>query len=115
MVRKKSEIKKIAQAYGKYLSQIFDDVEIRLFGSYYKGSAKESSDIDLAVISPDLGNMDYLLSLKILNRLKIPISSDIKPISLTPEDLRKPKLGSIAYSIARESEVVYKHFTYKIL
>lgn len=115
MVRKKTEVKRIAKKYGEYLSQIFDDVEIRLFGSYYTGKAKEGSDIDLAVISPDLGNMDYLLSLKILNRLKIPIASDIEPISLTPEEIKKPRLGSIAHSISKNSELMYKHKTYKLL
>jgi predicted nucleotidyltransferase len=115
MVRSKTEVKKIAKKYGAYLSQIFDDVEIRLFGSYHKGNAKEGSDIDLAVISPDLGNMDYLLSLKILNRLKIPIASDIEPISLTPAEFKKPRLGTIAYAIHKSSELVYKHKTYKLV
>ncbi|MBF0363519.1 MAG: nucleotidyltransferase domain-containing protein [Oligoflexia bacterium] len=36
----------------------FDDIEVRLFGSYHKGTATEWSDIDLAVIAPDF--MYYL-------------------------------------------------------
>ncbi|MBF0312025.1 MAG: nucleotidyltransferase domain-containing protein [Oligoflexia bacterium] len=96
-----------AQNYGKVLERIFDDVEIRLYGSYHRNAATKDSDIDLAVISPDFRDMNYLLSLKILNRLKLGVDLDIEPISLTPEEFQNPLIGSIAYSVAKDSETVF--------
>ena len=82
-------------------------MEIRLFGSYHHNTATRHSDIDLAVISSDFVDIDYLLSLKLLNRLKIKIDVDIEPIALVPEELKNPELGSIASAISKDSELIY--------
>ncbi len=107
MVRTQAEVREIATIFGRKLSELFDDVEIRLFGSYYRNEAKDGSDIDLAVISSDFCDMDYILSLKILNRIKNSIAVDIEPISLTPEELSVPQIGSISSYIAKGNECVY--------
>ncbi|MBF0363530.1 MAG: nucleotidyltransferase domain-containing protein [Oligoflexia bacterium] len=106
MVKTKDEIKKISADYAKLVASIFHNVEVRLFGSYHKGQPNEWSDIDLAIISPDFAKMDYILSLQILQRLKVTINDSIEPISLTREEFQNPELGSIAWEIARNSERV---------
>ena len=108
MARSKLDIINSAKKYGELLSTLFDDVEIRLFGSYHHGSANQHSDIDLAIISPDFSDIDYMLSLKLLNRLKINIDVEIEPISFTPDEIQNPQLGSIASIVAKDSEVIYK-------
>ncbi|HPI40330.1 MAG TPA: nucleotidyltransferase domain-containing protein [Pseudobdellovibrionaceae bacterium] len=108
MVRTKTEILRDALLFGQKVSELFDDVEIRLFGSYYRNEAKEGSDIDFAVISPDFSEMNYLLSLKILNRIKNQINVEIEPIAITPEELASPDVGSMASYISKESLLVYK-------
>lgn len=108
MARERNEVINSAIRYGELLSTLFDDVEVRLYGSYHHNTANQHSDIDLAVISSDFADMDYLLSLKLLNRLKINIDVDIEPISLTPEELQNPLLGSIAAVVAKDSELVYR-------
>lgn len=107
MARSRSEVIASAIQYGKVLSTLFDDVEVRLYGSYHHGNANKHSDIDLAVISSDFLDMNYLLSLKLLNRLKINVDVEIEPIAMTPDELQNPAIGSIAAAVARDSEIVY--------
>jgi predicted nucleotidyltransferase len=108
MARRKDEILKSATKFGIKVSEIFDDVEVRLFGSYFRDEAKNGSDIDLAVISPDFNEMNYLLALKILNRIKNSIDVEIEPIALTPEELEMPDVGSISSYISKGNLLVYK-------
>lgn len=108
MARSRAEVINSAVKYGELLSTLFDDIEIRLFGSYHHNTANKHSDIDLAVISSDFADMNYMLSLKLLNRLKINIDVEIEPISIIPDELQNPKIGSIASVISKDSELVYK-------
>jgi len=108
VVRTKNEVLATATLFGQKVSELFENVEIRLYGSHYKNQAKAGSDIDLAVISPDFNDMNYLLALKILNRIKNKINVEIEPIAITPEEMTSPELGSIASYISKESLLVYK-------
>jgi predicted nucleotidyltransferase len=108
VVRTKQEVIDLSKKFGYLVSSLFDDVEVRLFGSYYLGSPNANSDIDLAIISPDFVGMNYILSLKVLNRLKNKIALDIEPISLTPAEFSQPQLGSIAYAVKKGNELLYK-------
>ena len=103
-MRKKREILAIAKKYKTILDDIFDEVEIRLFGSYYKGTANKWSDIDLAVISPNFKDIPYILSLKILHKLRLKVSDEIEALPMTREDLISPPLGSIEYEISKHSK-----------
>lgn len=108
MERTKKEIIKSVLEYAKVVDRIFENVEVRLYGSYHNNTAGPQSDIDVAVISDDFKDMDYLLSLKILNRLRLGLDLDIEPISMTFDEFINPQIGSIACSVAASSEIVYK-------
>jgi predicted nucleotidyltransferase len=108
MARSKEEVIESSIKFGKEVSRLFDNVEIYLYGSYLKGTAKNESDIDLAVVSTDFVDMGYIVSLKILNKLRIPIDLDIEPIAILPDEMENPMLGSIASYIKKESQLVYK-------
>jgi predicted nucleotidyltransferase len=112
MVRSKDEILKSANLFGEKVSELFDDVQIRLYGSYYRNEARPGSDIDLAVISPDFNEMNYILALKVLNRIKNKIDVEIEPIALTPEEMETPEIGSIASYISKENLLVYTEKPY---
>jgi predicted nucleotidyltransferase len=107
MARKKEDVIKSVEAYAKVLNKLFDNLQVRLYGSYHLGSQKDQSDIDVAVISDDFKFIDYFVSLKLLQRLKIGIDLSIEPISLTPEEFNNPEIGSIQYSIAQNSELIF--------
>ncbi len=102
------EIEEVSIKYGKLLDSLFDNIEIRLFGSYYHRKSHKYSDIDLAIISTDFLGMDYIIALKLLNRLKVNIDNDIEPIALTPHELTDPQIGSIAFEIAQNSRIIFK-------
>jgi predicted nucleotidyltransferase len=102
------QILKIAQDFGRRLQLVFDSVEIRLFGSYYRHSANPQSDLDFAIISRDFAGMEPYTAMKILNRMKLEVATIIEPIPMTPAELKKPEVGTIAYSVAQGNRVLFK-------
>jgi predicted nucleotidyltransferase len=102
------QIAEIAKAYGEKLQGVFDSVELRLFGSYFKHTANPGSDLDLAVVSRDFAGMEPYTAMKILNRMKLQVNNIIEPIPLTPQELKHPEVGTIAYSVAQGSQLLFK-------
>ena len=92
----KRAIIKIAKEYAKLVIKNIKPVEIILYGSYAKGTAREDSDIDIAVIVTKLVD-DFLDSATTLYRLREKIDDRIEPILLEEaseksgflEDVRK--------------------------
>ena len=67
----------IAQRYAKAVNENFNSIRIILFGSYAKGNYNDDSDIDIAVVFKDYGNLiDMQLELM---RLRRKIDSRIEP------------------------------------
>jgi predicted nucleotidyltransferase len=108
MLKTKAEIVNIIQDYGLFVSQVFEKVEIILFGSYAKGTAHEWSDIDIAVVSPDFNHIEYFTALKMLNRIKQKISIDLNIIPMTPEDYTNAPAGSIEAEVIKTGQVAFK-------
>lgn len=102
------QIAQIATEFGQKLQGVFESVEIRLFGSYMKHKANQYSDLDLAVISRDFSGMEPYTAMKILNRLKLQVNNVIEPIPLTPDELKNPEVGTLAYDIAKENRLLFK-------
>lgn len=57
-----------------------------LFGSWARGNAKPDSDIDVCIVSPQLGK-DWVDEIVKLRKLAYGIDSRIEPIPLAPEDI----------------------------
>ncbi len=79
-------IEKSIQSYVRVLKE--DDLpitQVSLFGSYAKGKARASSDIDLCVISPKFKDpwaaLQYLWSKRISDE-----GTTIEPIGFSPQD-----------------------------
>ncbi len=108
MVREKDEVLRVCREYGRVLEQVFENFEVRLYGSYHKGNPTKHSDIDVAIICDEFKGIDYILSLQILNRLKLNVDSYIEPISMCFEELAKPLPGSIEAQVAKSNELVYR-------
>ncbi|MFH0887405.1 MAG: nucleotidyltransferase domain-containing protein [bacterium] len=56
-----------------------------LYGSYAKGEARQDSDIDIAIISPDFSGNRYFDTLKIIS-MRRNIDCRIEPVTYKPED-----------------------------
>ena len=90
----KSTVIKIAKDYVKLVLQNMKPKEIILYGSYAKGTAREDSDIDIAVIVSKIIN-DYLDEAAMLYMLRVEIDSRIEPILLKDEDDRSGFLEDV--------------------
>jgi len=92
----KSAVIKIAEAYAKLVLQNMKPIEIILYGSYAKGTAREDSDIDIAVVVSNI-LYDYLDEATLLYRLREDVDDRIEPVLLEEkteksgflEDIRK--------------------------
>ncbi len=103
-----AQVVQIARDFGEKLQTVFDAVEIRLFGSYYKRNANPNSDLDFAIVSRDFAGMEPYTAMKILNRMKLQVNTIIEPIPLTPAELNHPEVGTIAYSIAEGNRLLFQ-------
>lgn len=56
-----------------------------LFGSYAKGTENKWSDIDVAIISPDIGEDRFEERVRMMN-LSLIIDSRLEPVPFRPED-----------------------------
>jgi predicted nucleotidyltransferase len=87
----KPNIITIAQQFKQALQQSPYKIEqVILFGSHVHGTAKPWSDIDIGVVSPDLTGL-HLDDFPKLRRISEPITLDIEPHGLTPEQFKSPE------------------------
>jgi predicted nucleotidyltransferase len=101
----KRAVIKIAKEYAKLVIQNINPIEIILYGSYAKGTARKDSDIDIAIIVSKIIN-DFLDEATMLYRLREEIDDRIEPILIVEshdrsgflEDVRKT--GYKIYSAA---------------
>lgn len=72
-----------------------------LFGSYAKGKAKSYSDIDVCIVSPNLGH-DFIEEMVKLNTISHRVDSRIEAIPFNEERLNDP-YDPLAFEIRKNS------------
>ena len=78
-----------------------------LFGSYAHGNAKNYSDIDIAIISPDLGK-SYMQETRLLMKIAQDIDLMISPDPYSVEEYQKTGKGDFLYQeIINNGKLVY--------
>ncbi len=93
----KKQIIKIAKEYIKAVEAHNIKVEkAYLFGSYAQGNPKSYSDIDVAIISPDLGK-NYMEETCMLMRIAQDIDLMISPDPYSVEEYEKAGKGNFLY------------------
>lgn len=98
----KSYAVKCAQLFTEQVKRSMEVRQVILFGSYAKGTAREESDIDVAVIT-DTPAEDWLDASATLFRLGRDIDLSIEPVLI---DSTTDKSGFLA-EIRRTGEVIY--------
>lgn len=73
--------------------------KVILYGSYAKGTANETSDIDVCIVSDNLGK-DYYKELIYLSSLASKVDDRIEPVPFTPADLND-KYNTLASEIRK--------------
>jgi predicted nucleotidyltransferase len=77
-----------------------------LFGSHASGKAREDSDIDVAIISSDLGR-DRIEEMVTLKKLAEQVDYDLSPRPYSREQFQKAKRGDFLYDeIIRKGKVI---------
>jgi len=95
----------------KYLEKLREkNVRVKkaiLYGSYASGKADKDSDIDLAIISPDLGH-DSFDEAVMLRKYTRGIDLDISPRPYSEKQYKEAKKGDFLYDeIIRKGKIVY--------
>jgi uncharacterized protein len=79
----KSQITSEIKKYIQFLGTQIEIEKIILFGSYVKGDATSESDIDVAVVSPQLGKAPLLEKMKLYEwRYDADVMLDIQPVPI---------------------------------
>lgn len=77
-----------------------------LFGSYASGKAREDSDIDVAIISPDLGR-DRIEEMVVLKKLAEQVDYDLSPRPYSMDQYRNAKRGDFLHDeIIRKGKAI---------
>jgi len=98
----KEVIEKVKQ-YSQLVTDVFQPKMIVLYGSYAKGTAREESDIDVAVVFDSIES-DYWEKIHKLYKLRRGIDSRIEPVLLEIKNDRSGfcedvlKTGTVIYA-----------------
>jgi len=93
----KREIVKKVKEYIKLLKSNNIKVDkVYLFGSHASNKAKETSDIDIAIISPDFGK-DYMEEMRLLMKIADKVDLTIFPDPYSVEQYEKAKQGDFLW------------------
>lgn len=106
MARKK-DVKKIVRRFARLLSREIRIQKVILFGSYASGRPHRDSDIDIAVVSLDLGKGNEMEEMTYLLKKAHEIDFDLEPHPYHPAELRRPEKSSFAYEILKTGRVIY--------
>jgi predicted nucleotidyltransferase len=79
-----------------------------LYGSFAKGTANESSDIDIAVISPDLEGLSTWDRQEIIARATVGRAYRLAPIGYSSSEYHNPGPHSFLSEIIRTGRVVHQ-------
>jgi len=107
---KSKKIRKIVKEYIKTLKPFIQIEKAILFGSWARGRGHRDSDIDLIVISPDFGKLDFMKRLIWLSKMRREkfMSPPMDIFGYTSEEFEKLSKESIVLEEAKKEGVVIK-------
>ncbi len=89
MALSKDRLDKIVKGFVSRLKSEIAVEEVILFGSYAHGSAREYSDIDLAIISDSFQDKTRIENMQYLSRIAAEYNSLVEALPFTAEEYRK--------------------------
>lgn len=103
---------KINKAIKEYVKAIEKDIPVKkviLYGSYAKGRARKTSDIDLAIISDKFGKNPSEEGKYLFRKLWEVKESNIDPVGYSSKDLKNPNPSPLLYEIKQYGQEVVSH------
>ncbi|MBI5700883.1 nucleotidyltransferase domain-containing protein [Candidatus Saganbacteria bacterium] len=109
MVYRKSKAINIINRFIAEAGKAIDIKEAILFGSYAKGSQKQWSDIDLAIISDSFKNQGFFDRLVFLGKLAWKAkTTEIEAIGFTPKEVLSASKLDFLSEIQKNGKIVYR-------
>ena len=109
MVKTKNQINKTISSFVKDISKKYEVTQAILFGSYAYGKPKETSDIDLAIVSPSFRGKSEMKILQYLSRQAMKIDTALEVLAFTPEEFRNPDPRSFTYHVKKNGVLIKLH------
>lgn len=97
------EVRRRVEEYARAVAREFPDCDVVLFGSYVTGQPREDSDIDVAVVVPEIKG-DFLTMAARLHHLRNDIDPTIEPHLLS----RRHDESGFLQEVERTGEVIYR-------
>ncbi|MBI4237673.1 MAG: nucleotidyltransferase domain-containing protein [Deltaproteobacteria bacterium] len=99
MVKSRDQIIQVVRCYLASLANDFRITQAYLFGSYAQGTAREESDIDVALVSEDFRDKSEMELLGYLSQKTIPVHTGLEVLAFTPEELEQPDPRTLSYQV----------------
>jgi predicted nucleotidyltransferase len=99
----KTEAIESVKKYADRVRRDFNVKKIILFGSYAKGTAREDSDIDVAVVFKSIDG-DYLDLITRLSRIRRDVEHRIEPVAFEESN---DKSGFLKEITTKSGEIIY--------
>ncbi len=101
-----SEVTDIIGRFRRELERIgIRSERILLFGSHARGEAREGSDIDLIVVSPDWARLSRRERLETLGIAAVRIMEPIQAQGFTPDEIAARQTGTFWETILRQEAI----------
>jgi hypothetical protein len=106
MVKRTSELDRIIGRFRRELERAGIRAErILLFGSHARGEARDGSDIDLIVVSPDWARFNRRERLELLGVTAVRIMESVQAQGFTPDEVARHQTGAFWEEILRHHTV----------
>ena len=112
MVKKFDEIAELVNRYIANLKGQLQIDKVILFGSYAEGKAVENSDVDLAIISPDVTDDNLIEYLQLATRA-IPrhVDIDLEPLVFSDQQYNEASDIEFLGEIKKKGKLIYQRET----
>lgn len=101
-----AKINKIVKDYIDVIKEEIPVSRVVLFGSYAKGTARQGSDIDIAVVSNKFGKNPRKEGQYLFRKLWKVRTSLIDPVGYSPENFNSPNPSPLLYEIRKHGKEV---------
>jgi predicted nucleotidyltransferase len=110
VVRSEAEVRVILDRYRQALERSIRVDRLVLYGSYARGDARDDSDIDVIVVSPDFDPKQPLRDQRTLSHATIDVDVSISPIPVAVSVYDAPSAAPTLLDVVRaEGKVVFDH------
>jgi hypothetical protein len=106
MAKTRQEIAAIIEKYRDALSMLGVRTErVILYGSYAADRAKDESDIDLVIVSPDFEDKDVRERLELLGIASARIMEPVQALGVTPAEIESEEKSAFIREVLKHGKV----------